>query len=263
MAIAAGARSEMLTCCHVLYTHGGSRLLQDLVYESMKEFRSGIRTIGHGLYVELSGVAVDGPPRDGRGPRVPTDEELMEAFYAGDDDALECLIGRYGWLTRSALGRLPVRLGDRAAKAEEIVQIAWAKVADTRTTGRTRWLSERGLVRPWLWVVLSNCVHDEMRRSGVPSLSLDEFLQAPDRRQAEVFQQCELHVIVAACLESLEWRQQAVVNLKFWVGMVQSEIAVVLGLCEATVSRALDAALQALRPMLLAALRDDDEGRAE
>ncbi len=213
----------------------------------------------HGMDVGLTQAAVDRPSIDGPGRGVPSDEDLVEDFYAGEDTAIECLIRRYRWLTPSVFARLPLPLGDRAAKAEEIVQTAWIKVLDTRTTGRNRWLRERGLVRPWLWVIVSNCLRDEVRRPRLRGVSLDAILEIADRNQGEVFHQCELDAMVAPLLESLTRRQRAVVSLKFWVGMPQCEIAAVLGVSEATVSRDLDGALQTLRPLLLGALSGDDE----
>lgn len=187
-----------------------------------------------------------------------TDEDLLEAFYEGDDESLDHLARRYEWLRHYALGLLPAHAPARLERAPDIVQTAWVKVMNTRARGSGRWQRRHGPVKPWLFAIVRNHARDEERVEARTPLLRDEPADAPDPRQGDVFDQCELRSVVDEYLRSLEQMQRDVVILKFWVEMRQSEIASTLHVSEATVSRCWAAARTELQGRLPEALLDDD-----
>lgn len=85
-----------------------------------------------------------------------SDETLMRAYAAGDDDAFAQLYARH----RGPLYRFIVRgLGDRAV-AEEIYQETWMRVIQARA----RWHSQARF-STWLTQIAANLVIDAQRRT--------------------------------------------------------------------------------------------------
>lgn len=192
------------------------------------------------------------PPDSAYGPP-PTDEDLLEAFYGGDDAALEDLVTRYQWLVYLVMSKLPRQGAARAQKSEDLVQLAWVKVMDTRRRQSARWRAECGLVRPWLLKIVSNCVLDAGRREAAAPPCWGDSADVPDPGQDELFILCERRTDVAQCLRSLDDLESMVVVLMFWAGMRQSAIAEALSLSPATISRNWKSARGKLHAGLVAA----------
>jgi hypothetical protein len=86
----------------------------------------------------------------------PTDEELLHAFYAGDNAALERLADRHRWL----LGRvtfliLRARTGSEVQAlhewdSDERLNNVWTHVLMTRQVGMGAWPSTRLTALTWL-----------------------------------------------------------------------------------------------------------------
>ena len=188
----------------------------------------------------------------------PSDEELLEAFYRGEDCALDCLMARYSWLSHLVMSRLPYGGSARAQQAEDLVQATWLKVMDSRGRPTSRWRGECGPVRPWLMRIVSNCIVDAGRKESAVPLCRREPAEAADPAQEDLFVRCELRAAIAAGLGPLEEMEQVVVVLKFWAGMQQKEIAGALAVSEATISRTWNSARRTLRATLTAAGWNDD-----
>jgi RNA polymerase sigma factor (sigma-70 family) len=206
---------------------------------------------GHGRAGKL--YAVHGGVVEGLEEPV-SDEELLEAFYDGDDAALDRLMTRYDWLRFWVISRLDG--GARPQRAEDIVQRAWVKVIESKS--RARWRRDKGSVRPWLLQIVSNCMVDEFREKGNVAGGGVAPADAPDPAQQELLVWCELRALVAESLGALEPLELQVVTLKFWAGMRQNEIARKVGASPATVSRSLASARLKLRESLSGAGWDDD-----
>ena len=183
-----------------------------------------------------------------------SDEDLLEAFYDGDDAALDRLMTSYDRLRYWVISRLDG--GARPQRAEDIVQRAWVKVIESK--GRARWRREKGSVRPWLLQIVSNCMVDEFRERGNMSGRGVAPADTADPAQQELLVWCELRAAVAESLRTLEPLELQVVTLKFWAGMRQNEIASKLGVSPATVSRSLASARVKLRESLSGAGWEDD-----
>jgi RNA polymerase sigma factor (sigma-70 family) len=84
----------------------------------------------------------------------------------------------------------------------------------------------------------------------VVPLCRQEPTEGADPSQEDLFVRCELRTAVAAGLGALEELESVVVVLKFWAGMRQNEIALVLDLSEATICRMWASAREKLRATL-------------
>ena len=145
-----------------------------------------------------------------------TDGELLERVGAGDRMAFDALYKRYA---RSVLGLALRRLGDRGT-AEDAVQETFASI--WRSAGSYR--PERGPGAPWLYAVARNAIADRGRRrpeatAEVPDTPDREPLPG-DRAEAE-WVSWRVH----RALEELPHTERQVIELAYWSGLSQSEVA--------------------------------------
>jgi RNA polymerase sigma-70 factor, ECF subfamily len=175
-----------------------------------------------------------------------SDGELIERIAVGDRSAFEELYGRYA---RAVLGLALRRLGDRG-RAEDASQEAFVAIwRSARTYDR-----ERGAGAPWLYTVARNAITDGLRRTPEPAAELDD---GPGRdpdpaEQAEAaWQAWRVH----RALEVLPKHERPVIELAYWRGLSQSEIAEVLGIPLGTVKTRTRSALARLANALEEELR--------
>jgi RNA polymerase sigma-70 factor, ECF subfamily len=156
----------------------------------------------------------------------PTDEDLLARVADGDRDAFGDLYRRYA---RAVLGLALRRLGDRG-RAEDAAQEAFASV--WRAAGTYR--RDRGPVAPWLYAVARNAIADRGRaRVEPPAEPLETPSEAPGPEdQAE---QSWLAWRVHRALETLPDSERSVLELAYWSGFSQSEVATELGIPLGTV----------------------------
>ena len=175
-----------------------------------------------------------------------SDGELIEAIAVGDRTAFEELYGRYA---RAVLGLALRRLGDRG-RAEDASQEAFVAIwRSARTYDR-----ERGAGAPWLYTVARNAITDGLRRTPEPAAELDDGPgREPDpAEQAEAsWQAWRVH----RALEVLPKHERPVIELAYWRGLSQSEIAEVLGIPLGTVKTRTRSALARLADALETELR--------
>ncbi len=181
----------------------------------------------------------------------------MRIYYDGPDvarcdEALEHLIGRHtALLERRARARLPFGAWAREERAQDIVQVVWIRVMDTKGSRRARWAPERGPFRPWLLTILDNCVRDEVRKESRSPVSSVEPPDAADPRQEARFRHLDDTDVVTAWMAKLSGELQRILILKFWVGLNQAEIAKEFGVSEATISRRCNEGCNTLRDFAL------------
>ena len=149
-----------------------------------------------------------------------SDEELMALLQRNVSEALGDLYDRHHRLVLTLAYRI---VGDRAA-AEEVVQEAFLSVWRQARTYR----SERGGVRTWLLSIARHRAIDRIRRVPKPGqvAALDDALI--DRRLPEVWEQADENVRrdrVRQVLETLPSEQREVVELAYYGGLTQQEIA--------------------------------------
>jgi len=163
-------------------------------------------------------------------PRVfaiePTDEDLLSRVAEGDRDAFGDLYKRYA---RPVLGLALRRLGDRG-RAEDAVQEAFASIWRAARSYRR----ERGPVAPWLYAVARNAIADRGRARTEPPVEPVETASdapgPPDRAE-----QSWVAWRVHSALERLPDTERSVLELAYWRGLSQSEVADHLGIPLGTV----------------------------
>jgi RNA polymerase sigma-70 factor (ECF subfamily) len=156
-----------------------------------------------------------------------TDAELLARVGERDREAFEILYGRY---VRPVFGLALRRLGDRG-HAEDAVQEAFAAIWRSASTYRP----ERGAAGGWLYTVARNAIVDRLRRNG-PAVDAElPELAAHERGPAQQAEDSDVAWRVHCALEELQPREREVIELAYWSGLSQSEVAEYLHLPLGTV----------------------------
>ena len=145
---------------------------------------------------------------------------------------------------RSVFGLALRRLRDRQG-AEDAVQETFAAVWRSAASYRP----ERGPAAPWLYAVARNAVVDRLRTRPEPTADLPEMASEaagpPERAES-----AEVAWRVHRALEELPAREREVVELAYWSGLSQSEVADYLNLPLGTVKTRTRSALSRLAGVL-------------
>ena len=176
----------------------------------------------------------------------PTDEELLERVGRRDADAFETLYKRY---SRSVLGLALRRLGDRG-RAEDALQETFTAIWRAAKTYKP----ERGPAAPWLVAVARNSIADRGRARREPPA------EAPDEPSSDAGpdEQAEFSWVswrVHSALEVLPDQERRLIELAYWSGLSQSEIAGLEGIPLGTVKTRTRSALARLADELQEELR--------
>jgi len=170
-----------------------------------------------------------------------TDAELITRVGSGDRDAFEALYQRYA---RPVFGLALRRLGDRG-RAEDAVQETFASV--WRAAGSYR--PERGPGAPWLYAVARNAIVDNGRsRREPPVEGVEE--KASDESPADRAESGWVAWRVHRALSELPENERVVIELAYWGGRSQSEVAETLGIPLGTVKTRTRTGLMRLADML-------------
>lgn len=195
----------------------------------------------------LRGSIVSGPDAD-------SDDALLDAIRRRDETAIAALYDRYG---RLAFGLAYRVLGERNA-AEDVVQEAflsvWRRAASFETA--------RGSARTWVLSIVHHRAIDRLRgtagrtRQDAP---LDDFertlaIDDPWREVSLVLQRETLQRAIATLPDA----QRQAVELAYFDGYTQQEIASKMDVPVGTVKGRLRLAMQRLRS-LLAGIEGDQE----
>jgi len=175
-----------------------------------------------------------------------SDGQLIVRVAGGDRAAFAELHGRYA---RAVLGLALRRLGDRG-RAEDATQDAFVAIwRSARTYDPTR-----GRGAPWLYAVARNAITDGLRRTPEPAAELED---GPGREpdpsdEAEAsWEAWRVH----RALETLPQHERPVIELAYWGGLSQSEVAERLELPLGTVKTRTRSALRRLADALEEELR--------
>ena len=179
-------------------------------------------------------------PARAAGPE-PTDGDLLERIAEGERDAFELLYRRYA---RPVLGFALRRLGDRG-RAEDAVQETFTSVWRSARSYRR----ERGPGAPWLYAVARNAIVDRARART------DQLGEMPEQASGEPGPAEEAEASWTAwrvhrALASLPESERTVIELAYWSGLSQSEVADFVGIPLGTVKTRTRSGLARLADLL-------------
>ena len=170
-----------------------------------------------------------------------SDGELLERVAGGDAGAFEVLYQRYA---RAVFGLALRRLGDRS-RAEEAVQETFTSVwRSARSYDR-----DRGPGAPWLYAVARHAIVDRFRARVEPAAEPADnpaTEPGPHERAETSFVAWRVH----SALEELPERERTVLELAYWGGLSQSEVAAFLDMPLGTVKTRTRSGLARLADLL-------------
>lgn len=170
-----------------------------------------------------------------------TDGDLIARVGEGDSGAFEVLYRRYA---RPVFALALRRLGDRG-RAEDAVQETFASV--WRSAGSYR--QDRGPGAPWLYAVARNAIVDRRRALGEPPAEGVEEA-SKDAGPAERAESSWTAWRVHRALAELPDHERQLIELAYWGGLSQSEIAEFLNVPLGTVKTRTRSALARLADLL-------------
>jgi RNA polymerase sigma-70 factor, ECF subfamily len=197
---------------------------------------SAALTLHHGLPVAPRVATIQAVASDPM-----TDGELIARVGEGDSGAFELLYRRYA---RPVFALALRRLGDRG-RAEDAVQETFASV--WRSAGSYR--QERGPGAPWLYAVARNAIVDRRRALGEPPAEGVEEA-SKDAGPAERAESSWTAWRVHRALAELPENERRLIELAYWGGLSQSEIAQFLNVPLGTVKTRTRSALARLADLL-------------
>jgi len=170
-----------------------------------------------------------------------SDADLLVRIADRDRDAFDQLYQRY---IRSMFGLALRRLRDRQ-RAEDAVQETFAAVWRSAASYRP----ERGPAAPWLYAIARNAIVDRFRTQIDTTGEVPEIVSA-DPGPADAAEASFISYRVHRALEELPPREREVVELAYWSGLSQSEVAEFLHIPLGTVKTRTRSALARLADVL-------------
>jgi RNA polymerase sigma-70 factor, ECF subfamily len=176
------------------------------------------------------------------------DEEVMQLVQKGDPRAFELLYDRHGGASFS----LAYRMVGKQAAAEDVVQEAFLSI----WRSRLRYDKTRGSVRTWVLGIVHNRAVDGLRRSTVQDRGretldvVEERHEARERTDVEVARREEARSVRGA-LNTLPDEQRQTIELAYFGGFTQNEIAKLLEEPLGTVKGRMRLGLEKMRRQLV------------
>jgi RNA polymerase sigma-70 factor (ECF subfamily) len=185
--------------------------------------------------------------------RAVQDEALIARLAAGDTAALSLLYDRYAGAVFSLVARI---VGDRQV-AEDLLQEVFVRVWQRAGT----YQEARGKPLTWVLGIAHNLAIDEVRRRRRRPLETDErdeeghlsalqALPADDADPAELAWERLRREQIVAALGQLPEAQRILIELAYFEGYTQSQLAARLGEPLGTVKTRMRLAVQKLRALL-------------
>ena len=185
--------------------------------------------------VRLEPPAVRAEPRE-------TDGDLLQRIADSDSAAFESLYHRYA---RPLLGLALRMLRDRS-RAEDAVQETFASIWRSAPSYRP----ERGPGAPWLYAVARNAIVDRARARGEQPSPSRPTRSRPAPGPAEQTEASYVSWRVHRAVDELPPREREALELAYWSGLSQSEIAQFLDIPLGTVKTRTRSGLARLADLL-------------
>jgi RNA polymerase sigma-70 factor (ECF subfamily) len=178
------------------------------------------------------------------------DEQLVAMVTNGDSSALEQLYDRY---VRQCFG-LAIRLLGDTSLAEEVVQEVFLKL----WSRPERYSAQKGNFGSWLLSVVHNRCIDELRRRSRTEVTLEDPVMGslldtapdPEMDPGDQVMLIEQRREVRQALAAIAPNNRQILELAYFGGLSQSEIAARLGQPLGTVKTRMRSGLQQLRSLL-------------
>ena len=183
------------------------------------------------------------------------DREVLVRVAAGDLDALEELYDRYKTMAYS----IAYRITNDATLAEDVVQDAflgaWRNAA--------RYVAGRGSVKTWLLSIVHHRAIDAIRRRR-PTTELPESTDTPPTALTEPDIWAEVAAdldaeMVRSAMDALSPPQREAIELAYFGGLTQVEIAELTGTPLGTIKSRMRLGLLAMRGVLVGDVSDDGD----
>jgi RNA polymerase sigma-70 factor, ECF subfamily len=180
--------------------------------------------------------------------QLPDDGILIGRIGNGDEDALKVLYERYAGLLYTLALRI---VGDRQL-AEEVLQNAFVNCWKRAS----QFDAERGQVRAWLFGITRNSAIDMLRsHTHQDRLRSSVTLPGPgepgEPRRPDETEGVALRLTIQNALAELPSEQRQLIELAYFGGLTQSEIAGMSGVPLGTVKTRMRAGMQRLRQALV------------
>jgi RNA polymerase sigma-70 factor (ECF subfamily) len=169
------------------------------------------------------------------------DGELLQRIAGGDREAFDVIYRRF---VRPVFALALRRLGDRG-RAEDATQDAFASIWRSASSYR----AERGPGAPWLYAVARNAIVDRARARSESPMELPEEASSEPGPPEEA-EQSWLTWRVHRALQELPEQERPLLELAYWSGLSQSEIADFLNIPLGTVKTRTRSALGRLADAL-------------
>jgi RNA polymerase sigma-70 factor (ECF subfamily) len=162
---------------------------------------------------------------------------LLGAFRRGQPEAEAHLIDlTYRELRKIAAGHLRRERSARSLQTTDLVHEAYLRLVEQAGTpwrDRAHFFQVAAHVMRQILVDRARKRHAGKRGGGVPQISLDKALDIAEARSADLLMLEE----ALARLQQMDGRQCQVVEMRFFAGMSEDEIAEVLGVSARTINR--------------------------
>lgn len=185
-----------------------------------------------------------------------SDEQLMARMKAGDETALETFQQRHRALVRTIIARVINNDTDAEELVVEVMLEAWKQSAN--------YDEEKGKALGWLVTLARRRAIDRLRKKQTYQRAQDRLQEYTEREplvghvENDASDNSDRAEILQAVIATLPEAQQRVINLAFFRGMSQREIAAHTATPLGTVKTRLELAIKKVRTMVMA-----KGGRAE
>ncbi|MBX3178988.1 MAG: RNA polymerase sigma factor [Candidatus Hydrogenedentes bacterium] len=176
-----------------------------------------------------------------------TDEQLMAALDAGDDQALAALVERY----QNDIFRFCLHYLKNVESAREMAQETFLRIY----TARARFEVDRKF-KPWMLCIARNlCLNELKRRKTVQIEALEDFAGAmresrtgpPEENPYEILLAQERHRFLLGILDALPDDAREIVVLRYFQKLSAREIADIVNSTEGAVRTRLHRILKQMR----------------